>query len=244
MQNDVPLEHPVLQQASEARPACQLGHFFAVCRGHHRDAGVQRFGDGIGILGAPDLISDQYIRRERTDHHHHAFGFRAAVEDVGTRPDVEGGDAPAAAGDLRSLVDDAYLQGGSAAFAPFRAARRDLAGQIPQQGCLAVLRRRKNQRMHYPLPPALHQIRQDAVGDAGKLPRDPYIEAGNVAQMLYAAAAEYRPAGEADPVSAGDGDEAFAELFLHRIQRMIADQIEQPVRIFPGRLVRFTGILR
>ncbi|MNI90981.1 hypothetical protein D3C73_1485810 [compost metagenome] len=44
-------------------------------------------------------------------------------------------------------------------------------------------------------------------------------------------------------MSAGDGDEAFAQFFFHRIERMIADQVKQPVSVLSAWLVRFFGSL-
>ncbi|MNV53769.1 hypothetical protein D3C71_1459280 [compost metagenome] len=76
-------------------------------------------------------------------------------------------------------------------------------------------------------------MREHRVGDAGQFPGDPDVEAGDIAKMAHIAAAQYCPAGQSDPVSARNRNEALAQLLFHRIKRMIADQVKHPVAVLP-----------
>ncbi|MNN70545.1 hypothetical protein D3C81_1864040 [compost metagenome] len=72
--------------------------------------------------------------------------------------------------------------------------------------------------MHDPLMPSVEQVRQHAIGDARHLAGNADVEAGNVAQMLHASSAQYGPASQSNPVSAGDGNKSLSQLLFHRIQ--------------------------
>ncbi|MMZ62683.1 hypothetical protein D1872_249010 [compost metagenome] len=210
-------------------------------RGDDAHPGMKRFGQRFRILRPPDLVDDQHIRRHRADHHHDAFRFRAPVHHIRARPDIEAGHSALAARDLRSFVNDGDFQSGPFRFRVSPGTRADLTGQISDQRRFSLLGRRQNQRVQNAVLFEIQQMRKQAVGDSANLSGNPHVKAADITQMLHLSSAQYGSPGQSDPVSAGDRNKAFAQLLLHRIKRVVRDEIEQTV---PLRLSGDIGLRR
>src|SRR5690606_5790958 len=102
-----------------------------------------------------------------------------------------------------------------------------LPGQISEQRRLPITWRRYNQRLIDARTLRIQQIRDDRQGDAWNLSSNSNVEAGNISNLSNRTFVQHYPACDAHAMSASDCDIAAAKLFFQRIERMIAELVEQ-----------------
>ena len=112
-QQYIPLKAALSDQLLQQWLSPQFLHGSGMDRRQDPASAVHGIFHGMYILRAADLICRYHLRPHGPDQHHHPFGFGAAIQNIGTLPQMILRHAAPAATKLGTLVHDPHRPSGN-----------------------------------------------------------------------------------------------------------------------------------